>query len=121
MHLFKAHYHLTFLEAGTVGFKNVYSLPNYGTDINDLTDRGVYTFNLKNGFLVKPTDVWSPKLFDIHDRDKTDDKGNHITSFTLRLQPQPAPEPTTFLTFLIGGVGALGLLRRRSSRVNSEG
>jgi hypothetical protein len=121
MHPFAAHYHFTFLDAATVGFKNVSSLPNYGTDINDLSDRGVYSFTLKNGFLVKPTDVWSPKFFDIHDRDKTDDKGNYITSFTLRLQPLAAPEPSTFLSFLIGGIGALGLVRRRTSQVNSEG
>jgi hypothetical protein len=121
MHPFAAHYHFTFFDPATVGFKNVYSQPNYGTDINDLSDRGVYFFTLKNGFLVKPTDVWSPKLFDIHDRDKTDDMGNHITSFTLRLQAQPTPEPATFLTLLVGGVGMLGLLRRRTSRVSSEG
>jgi hypothetical protein len=121
MHPFAAHYHLTFLDAGTVGFKNIDSRPNYGTDVNDLSDRGVYAFTLKNGFLVKPTDTWSPKWIQIHDRGKTDDKGNYITSFTIRLQPLAAPEPTTFLSFLVGGVGALGLLRRRSNRVNSEG
>jgi hypothetical protein len=121
MHPFAAHYHFTFLDAGTLGFKNVYSTPNYGTDINDLSDRGVYSFTLKNGYLVKPNDVWSPKLFDIHDRDKTDDMGNHITSFTLVLQAQPTPEPTTLLTFLVGGVGMLGVLRRHTRGVNSEG
>jgi hypothetical protein len=121
MHPFKAHYHFTFLDAGTVRFKSVYSQPNYGTDINDLSDRGVYSFTLKNDFLIKPADVWSPKFFDIHDRGKTDDKGNYITSFTLRLQPLKAPEPSTFLTFLVGGIGALGLVRRRTARVKSKG
>lgn len=120
LHPFYAHYHVNFLEGNTVQpFTKIKTSPNYDNGpvpINDeLTDRGVYSMEFSDG-CVMINGAWSPKVFDLHDRAKTNDQGNYITSFRMCLMPIPkeVPEPATGLQ-VIGGVCAVarGRCRRK--------
>lgn len=115
-HPFSAHWHVSFLEQNTIGYNKITSTPDYGNSLApaDITDRGLYTFTLSDGFLVQPNDVWSPRMFDLHDRAKTAANGDYITSFTIGLKPIPEPSAIVMAMTAVGLVGLAGWNRRRT-------
>jgi hypothetical protein len=114
-HPFYAHYHVHFLEANSVmPFTMIKTSPDYDAGPvavgPDLTDRGVYSMEFSGGMVMK-MGTWAPKVFDLHDRAKTNANGDYITSFTICLMPIPKiPEPATAVLIALG---LLAVPRRR--------
>lgn len=110
LHPFYAHYHVNFIEANDAApFKKIKTSPNYDSGpvvIDDnLTDRGVYSLEFSDGCVMK-NGAWAPKVFHLHDRAKTNDNGDYVTSFTICLMPVPkmVPEPASAALVVLGAM-----------------